>query len=62
MQRSGDKKILGAINGIPQEIIRTVSPLRGKTELLANKTIQVNPNKEKQAGIPEKESPGIANN
>ena len=30
-------------------------------EFLANKTIKVNPNGEKQGGIPEKESPGIAN-
>ena len=31
-------------------------------EFLANKTIKVNPNGGKQGGIPEKESPGIANN
>ena len=49
-------------NGYPQERRRTVNPLRGKTELLANKTVKVNPNGGKQGGITEKESPGIANN
>ena len=47
---------------VPQERRRTLNPLRGKTEFLANKTIQVNPNGRKQGGITEKESPGIANN
>ena len=46
---------------VPQERIITVNPLRGKTELLANETIKVNPNGGKQGGIPEKESLGIAN-
>ena len=41
---------------------RTVNPLRGKTDFLANKTIKVNPNGGKQGVIPKKESPGIANN
>ena len=50
------------MHGVPQERRRTVNPLRGKTEFLANKTIKVNPNGGKQGGIPEKESPGIANN
>ena len=50
------------IDGFPQEKIRTVNALRGKTEFLANETIKVNPNRGKQGGIPEKESTGIANN
>ena len=50
------------IDGVPQESRRTVNPLRGKTEFLANEIIKVNPNGGKQEGIPEKESPGIANN
>ena len=37
-------------------------PPTGETEFLANKTIKVNPNRGKQGGIPEKKSPGIANN
>ena len=41
---------------------RTVNPLRGKMEFLANKTIKVSPNGGKERGIPEKESPGIVNN
>ena len=49
------------IDVVPQERRRTVNPLRGKTEFLANKTIRVNPNGGKQGGIPEKESPGIVN-
>ena len=49
------------IDGVPQERRRTVNPLRGKTEFLANKTIKVNPNGGKQVGISEKESLGIAN-
>ena len=49
------------INGVPQERRRTVNPLRGKTEFLANETVKVNPNGGKQGGIPKKESPGIAN-
>ena len=36
-------------------------PSTGKTEFLVNKIIKVNPNGGKQGGIPEKESPGIAN-
>ena len=50
------------IDGVPQERRRTVNPLWGKTEFLGNETIKVNPNGGKQGGIPEKESPGIANN
>ena len=50
------------MDGVPQERRRTVNPLRGKTEFLPNKTVKVNPNRGKQGGIPEKESPGIANN
>ena len=50
------------IDGVPQERIRTVNPLREKKEFLANKTVKVNPNGGKQGGIPNKESPGIANN
>ena len=50
------------IHGVPQERRRTVNPLRGKTEFLANEKFKVNPNRGKQGGIPEKESPGIANN
>ena len=50
------------IYGVPQETRRTLNPLWGKTDLLANETIKVNPNEGKQGGIPEKESPGIANN
>ena len=49
-------------DGVPQERRRTVNPLRGKTEFLANETVKVNPNGGKQGGIPKKESPGIANN
>ena len=49
------------IDVVPQERIRIVKPLQGKMEFLANKTIKVNPNGGKQGGIPEKESPGIAN-
>ena len=37
-------------------------PPTGKKGFLANKTIKVNPIGGKQGGIPEKESPGIANN
>ena len=48
-------------DGVPQERRRTVNPLRGKTEFLANETVKVNPNGGKQGGIPKKESPGIAN-
>ena len=48
--------------GVPQERRRTVNPLRGKNEFLANETIKVNPNGGNQGGIPEKESTGIANN
>ena len=54
-------KLIIKINGVTQEKRRTVNPLRGKTELLANETIEVNPNRGKQGGIPEKESPGITN-
>ena len=50
------------IDGVPQERRRTVNPLQGETEFLANETIKVNPNGVKQGGIPEKESLGIANN
>ena len=50
------------IDGVPQERRRTVNPLRGKTEFLANETAKVNPNVIKQGGIPKKESPGIVNN
>ena len=50
------------IDGVPQERRRTVNPLRGKSEFLANKTVKVNPNGGKQGGIPKKESPGITNN
>ena len=49
------------IDVVPQERKRTANPLRGKTEFLANKTIKVNPNRVKQVGILEKESPGISN-
>ena len=49
-------------NVVPQERRRTVNPLRGKTEFLANETVKLNPNRGKQGGIPKKESPGIANN
>ena len=38
---------------------RTVNPLRGKTEFLANEKIQVNPKGGKQVGIPKKEYPGL---
>ena len=41
---------------------RTVNPLRGKTEFLANETVKLNPKEGKQGGIPKRESPGIANN
>ena len=41
---------------------RTVNLLQGKTEFLANETFKVNPNGEKQGGIPKRESLGIANN
>ena len=37
-------------------------PPTGKTEFLVNEIIKVNPNGGKQVGIPDKESPGIANN
>ena len=47
---------------LDQEISRPVNPLRGKMVFLAKKTIKVNPNGGKKGGIPEKESPGIANN
>ena len=50
------------IYGVPQERRRTVNPQRRKTEFLANKTVQVNPNGGKQGGIPKKESPGIVKN
>ena len=50
------------MNGVPQERRRTVNPLRGITEFLANETVKVNPNGGKQGGIPKEESPGIANN
>ena len=50
------------MGGVPQERRRTVNPLRGKTEFLANGIIKVNPNGGKQGGIPKNESPGIANN
>ena len=50
------------MDGVPQERRKIVNPLRGKTEFLANETVQVNPNGGKQGGIPKKESPGIANN
>ena len=50
------------IDVVPQERIITLNPLQGKTELLANKTIKVNPNGGKQGRIPEKEYMGIANN
>ena len=50
------------MDGVPQERRRTVNPLWGKTEFLANKTVKVNPNEGKQGGIPKKESLGIANN
>ena len=54
--------VCGAHNHVVlQERRRTVNPLRRKPEFLANKTIKVNPNGGKQGGIPEKESPGIAN-
>ena len=49
-------------HGVPQERRRTVNPLRGKTEFLANKNIKVNTNGGKQEGISKKEYPGIANN
>ena len=49
-------------HGVPQERRRTVNPLRGKREFLANETVKVNPNGGKQGEIPKKESPGIANN
>ena len=49
-------------DGVPQERRRTVNPLRGKKEFLANETIKVNPKRGKEGGIPEKESLGIANN
>ena len=47
---------------VPQERRRTVNPLRGKTEFLANETIKVNPNGVIKEGINEKEYPVIANN
>ena len=50
------------MNVVPQERRRTVNPLRGKMEFLANETIKVNPTGGKQGGIPEKKSPGIVNN
>ena len=50
------------IDGNPQESRRTVNPLQGKTDFLANETVKVNPNGGKQGGIPKKESPGIADN
>ena len=55
------KIIIVKIYGVPQERRRTVNPLRGKTEFLANETVKVNPNGGKQGGIPKKESTGIAN-
>ena len=48
--------------GVSRERRRTVNPLRGKTEFLANETVKVKPNGGKQGGIPKKEYPGIANN
>ena len=50
------------IDGVPQERGKTVNPLRGKTDFLANETIKANPNGGKQGGISEKESTGNANN
>ena len=50
------------IDGVPQDRRITVNPLRGKTEFLANKLLRLTPNRGKQGGIPEKESPRIANN
>ena len=50
------------IDGVTQERRRKVNHLRKETEFLENKTIKVNPNGGKKGGIPEKESPGIANN
>ena len=50
------------LHGVLQERRRTLNPLLGKTEFLANETINVNPNGGIQGGIPEKESPGIVNN
>ena len=49
-------------NGVPKYRRFRVNPIRGKTEFLVNKTIKVNPNGGKQGEIPNKESPGIANN
>ena len=54
--------ILRKMDGVLQESRRTVNPLQGKTEFLANETVKVNTNGGKQGGIPKKESPGIANN
>ena len=48
--------------GVPQERRRTVNPLRGRTEFLANELLRLTPNGGKQGGIPDKESPQIANN
>ena len=56
------QSLIFMIDGVPQERRRTVNPLQGKTEFLANETVKVNPNGEKKGGIPKKESPGIANN
>ena len=42
------------IDGVPQETRRTVNPLQGKIEFLANESVKVNPNGGKQGGIPEK--------
>ena len=50
------------IYGVPQERRRTVNPLWGKIEFLANETVKVNPNGGKYGGIPKKESTGIAKN
>ena len=55
------KSLILMIAGVPQERRRTVNPLRGKPEFLANENIKVNPNEGKQGRIPKKESPGIAN-
>ena len=50
------------IDRVPQESRRTVKPLRGETEFLANKTIKVNPNGRKTRGNPQEGISGIVNN
>ena len=43
----------GRIHGVPQERRRTLNPLRGKTEFLANETVKVNPQRGKTRRSPQ---------